>query len=132
MGRLQQLRFFMENLVKIPFVRGDPSLIAFLSCQDDKDFEAAREQTSKLTVFTDQSEGTVAWREGLATSSPLNWDRLIYDFKNQLDVFERDAKTLSQGAEVSVVGCVEYPPSHPPPALCRTLCPYFGPCSSVL
>jgi len=72
-ARLQLLRLFLEELVRIPFVRGDPSLTAFLSCNDDKEFEAAKESTGRLTIFTDQSEGLAAWRDGLADSRPLHW-----------------------------------------------------------
>ena len=53
--------------MRVPFLRSDPSLVAFLSVQDDKDFAAAKEQTgvAKLTVFNSQEEGAEAWREAV-------------------------------------------------------------------
>jgi len=37
--------------------------VAFLSCQDEKEFEAAKLQTAQQSLLTDLSEGAVAWRE---------------------------------------------------------------------
>jgi hypothetical protein len=69
------LRYFMNDLTRIPFVRSDSSLLAFLSCQDggvlecsarcahsecvctDKDFATAKEVTGKITYAEDQTEG---------------------------------------------------------------------------
>ena len=104
-ARLQLLRYFIDELVRIPFVRGDPSLTAFLSCQDDKDFEAAKEQTAKLTVMTDQSEGLAAWRDGLAASSPQHWDRIVNDFKGQIEQVEKNAKLLRASVD-SYIDCL--------------------------
>jgi hypothetical protein len=63
LARLQQLRLFLSSLVAIHLVRGDPGLIAFLSCQDETEFEAAKAQCAQLTMLTDLSEGAVAWRQ---------------------------------------------------------------------
>jgi hypothetical protein len=63
LNRLQQLRFFLSSLVKIHLLRGDPGVVAFLSCQDEKEFEAAKLQTAQQSLLTDLSEGAVAWRE---------------------------------------------------------------------
>lgn len=57
MMRQQLLRYFLTDLVRIPFVRSDPSLDVFLSCQDDKNFAEQKEQTAKLTPEQNVSEG---------------------------------------------------------------------------
>jgi hypothetical protein len=81
-----------DGVMRIPFVRGDPSVSAFLTLQDQDEFGAAKEQTGQVPWNKDLSEGIVAWRDGVSASSPKHWDRLINDFKVQLDQIEKDAK----------------------------------------
>ena len=40
--RMRMLGLFLQNLVEIPFVRGDASVLAFLSVQNEGEFETAR------------------------------------------------------------------------------------------
>lgn len=38
-NRMRMLGIFLEQLIQIPYVRGDPSVLAFLSVQNEQEFE---------------------------------------------------------------------------------------------
>ena len=41
-NRMRMLGIFLEYLIQIPYVRGDPSVLAFLSVQNEQEFDAAK------------------------------------------------------------------------------------------
>lgn len=85
-NRMSQLHLFMQQLCKIPFLRTDPSLQAFLSVQNEKEFKILVESCKNIMSDEEQSQGLVLWNT-LITQNEVNADaeRLITDFKRQLD-----------------------------------------------
>ena len=102
---MQLLRHFMDGLCAVPCLCSDASFLAFLSSQSDKEFGAAKQQTAKLTLNEDFTEGASAWKAAVSENSlPSNWDRVIYDFKRQLDDIERGLKPLKRATDGLIEG----------------------------
>lgn len=101
--RQQLLRYFLEDLARIPFLLSDPSLLAFLSIQDPKEFAAAQTKTSQIHAASDSNEGIVQWRAALSSFIlPLTWDRTVVDFQRQLDAMEANLKALHKAVQSHV------------------------------
>jgi len=85
-SRMAQLNLYLESIVEIPFLRSDTALLAFLSVQDDRDWEKAQAATSTATCFTDQTEGCVMWRTVANQSTmPGNAERILQDLAKQIE-----------------------------------------------
>ena len=98
--RLLLLRYFLEDLSRIPFIKSDASFQSFLSVQDDKEFAAAKEQTGNIDAAVDTNEGIAVWREAVTTfPCPLTWDRAVADFKSQLDVLDSNIKQIRKSID---------------------------------
>lgn len=111
--RMQLLRHFVNGLSAIPFVRSDASLLAFLSCQGDRDWQAAKESTAKATLMTDIAEGTSLWKGAVANCDmPTSWDRTIHDFRRQLDVIESCLRNLRKALDALTDGSDIYSKSQ--------------------
>jgi hypothetical protein len=84
--RMRMLSIFLEKIVNIPYVRGDSSVLAFLSIQNEKEWEEAQKQTALEDLFTSKSTGCQMWRKTLASAViPENGQRILLDFISQLD-----------------------------------------------
>jgi hypothetical protein len=91
-NRMQQLQLFMHQLCRIPFLRTDPSLHSFLSVQNEKEFK----QITEAPVNVTNGGGADNWTNvGLnmwiklvdhTVINPLTAERLVGDFKRQLDL----------------------------------------------
>ncbi|GMH77840.1 hypothetical protein TrST_g12448 [Triparma strigata] len=93
--RMRMLGIFLENLVQIPYVRGDPSVLAFLSVQNESEFDAAKTATAIPDLFSDTSAGAIKWRDALRSATiPHNGQRVLMDFINQLEYLEGHLKKL--------------------------------------
>ena len=98
--RMRMLGYFLQNLVEIPYVRGDASVLAFLSVQNEGEFESARTATSVPDLFTDTSAGAVKWRDALRSAEiPHNGQRVLMDFIGQLEYLEAHLKKLTVSAK---------------------------------
>lgn len=85
-NRNAQLQLFMRQICSIPFLRTDSSLKAFLSVQDEKEFETIVKSNSKGDLAIEETEGALAWQALLAqTPIPEDADRAVVDVKRQLD-----------------------------------------------
>ena len=94
-NRMRMLGLFLEQLIQIPYVRGDPSVLAFLSVQNEKEFEAAKTATAIPDLFTDTSAGAIKWRDALRSATiPHNGQRVLMDFISQLEYLEGHLKKL--------------------------------------
>ncbi len=85
-NRMAQLNQFMQQICKIPFLRTDPSLVAFISIQNEKEFKHFMD-IPRSTTDSD-GEGMKLWLQ-LVDKTVINShdaDRLIADFKRQLDI----------------------------------------------
>lgn len=91
-NRMLQLHLFMQQLSTIPFLRTDPSFHSFLSVQNEKEFKQLTE--SSLNVANGGGSdnytnvGLSMWFKLVdnTPSNPIVADRLIADFKRQLDI----------------------------------------------
>jgi len=94
-NRMRMLGLFLEYLVQIPYVRGDPSVLAFLSVQNEQEFDAAKAATAIADLFTDTSAGAIKWRDALRSATiPHNGQRVLMDFITQLEYLEGHLKKL--------------------------------------
>jgi len=92
---MRMLGLFLEYLVQIPYVRGDPSVLAFLSVQNEQEFDAAKAATAIADLFTDTSAGAIKWRDALRSATiPHNGQRVLMDFITQLEYLEGHLKKL--------------------------------------
>jgi hypothetical protein len=85
-NRMAQLNQFMQQICKIPFLRTDPALVAFISIQNEKEFKYYMDSPQSAT--SSYSEGMKLWLT-LVDKTAINdhdADRLISDFKRQLDI----------------------------------------------
>jgi hypothetical protein len=88
-SRMAQLHMFAQQICRIPFLRTDPSLHAFISLQSEKDFKTAVDQgVEKVAAYENwDNEGLNSWLSAIE-SCPLNMvdtSRTIGDFHRQLD-----------------------------------------------
>ena len=99
--RMRMLGIFLENLVQIPYVRGDPSVLAFLSVQNETEFESAKTATALPDLFSDTSAGAIKWRDALRSATiPHNGQRVLMDFIHQLEYLEGHLKKLVTSTKV--------------------------------
>jgi hypothetical protein len=98
--RMRMLGLFLQNLVEIPYVRGDASVLAFLSVQNESEFDSARTATALPDLFSDTSAGAVKWRDALRSAEiPHNGQRVLMDFISQLEYLEAHLKKLVVSAK---------------------------------
>ncbi len=91
--RQQHLRYFLDGVGRIPVLRSDPSLQAFLSIQDLKEFAAAKESTASIEAENDLNEGIQGWRAAVTGfKPPMTWDRGVADYTRQLDAMDGNLK----------------------------------------
>eukprot|EP01038_Epipyxis_sp_PR26KG_P004706 gene4706-6606_t len=114
-NRLAQLGLFLEQISKIPFLRTDPSLLSFISVQSDKEFKQIVETTPSTSSYSsisalkkstshdestsgiENNEGLKLWKSLLKTNEFNNEvDRLISDFKRQLDLLKTVFESLGK------------------------------------
>jgi hypothetical protein len=75
-------------------------VLAFLSVQNESEFESARSATSLHDLFTDTSAGAVKWRDALRSASiPHNGQRVLMDFISQLEYLEGHLRKLTVSAK---------------------------------
>jgi hypothetical protein len=71
-SRMRGLNIFMEKLANNAYLRGDPSLLAFISVADPSAWEAAKVAGETVPV----SQGLTVWRNALTKAVvPENSDR---------------------------------------------------------
>lgn len=89
-NRMIQLQIFMQALIKIPFVRTDPSFLSFISTQDEKEFKQLTEMKKEQMIFdnfTDDNTGLDIWNTIINSQTiDTDADRPITDFKRQLEL----------------------------------------------
>ena len=70
------LNMFMEEMVAGPYLRTDKSLLAFISVQDSRDWEAAKKATAQTTETTyDDRDFAVrgCWLTTHCVCGPQGW-----------------------------------------------------------
>jgi hypothetical protein len=87
-NRMIQLHIFMQALIKIPFVRTDPSFLSFISMQDEREFKQLTELKKELpSLNVGDNPGFDLW---ITMIDPqvidADADRPITDFKRQLEL----------------------------------------------
>lgn len=98
-SRMRLLGIFLNRCCESPYLRGDQAMLAFLSTQNDKDWEAAKLETCKSDLFSDQSVGAINWKRNVIEQDPPhNSDRIILDFRTQLDWMESVTKAIAKRA----------------------------------
>lgn len=92
--RMRLLNLFLNSLVSVPFLRDDESLIAFLSLQATKDWEKTQTlHSSPISEIT--TVGYRSWVRNLDEFvEPANSERMILDFKRQLDLLKEQFRLL--------------------------------------
>lgn len=94
---------FVENVCKNPYLRGDSSVLAFLSTQSDRDWDAARTEFGATDLFSDTSAGCTRWRESVTNiKQDPNGERVLTDVRGQLDGLERELRNLRDRAAAMV------------------------------
>ena len=107
--RMRALAKFLSEVVANPFLRGDASVIQFLSNQVEKDFEKAKATTSQTNMFSDSYIGCVAWRDYvLYNPAPDNMDRVVLDIRKQLDFLEKCYTSLLASTKRFAIKAGEY------------------------
>tara|TARA_B110000305_G_C19363072_1_gene600450 strand:- start:423 stop:1136 length:714 start_codon:yes stop_codon:yes gene_type:complete len=87
------------NHKQIPYLRGDDSVLAFLSVQTEKDWEQAQQVTAQPNLWNSASQGSIKWREALRSAEiPHNGLRILMDFITQLDYMEGHLKKMVNDA----------------------------------
>lgn len=70
-------------------------MLAFLSVQNESEFDAAKTATAIPDLFSDTSAGAIKWRDALRSATiPHNGQRVLMDFINQLEYLEGHLKKL--------------------------------------
>jgi len=89
------LHLFLEKIVAIPYLRGDESVLAFLSVQQQNEWEQAQQVTSVPSLWNSSSKGSANWRDALRSAEiPHNGARILMDFITQLDYMDGHLKKL--------------------------------------
>jgi len=97
--RMRMLGLFLEKVVSIPYLRGDESLLAFLSVQQQVEWEQAQQVTAVPSLWNSSCKGSVNWRDALRSAEiPHNGARILMDFITQLDYLEGHLKKLVAGS----------------------------------
>lgn len=108
-NRMSQLHMFMQQLCRIPFVRTDPSLHAFISVQSERDFKTVVDQgVEKLSAYENwPNPGLDSWFAIIEPCSltAVDVNRTIGDFSRQLenirtvlDQMERECRSTGRKA----------------------------------
>mmetsp|Transcript_24749 Transcript_24749/g.32321 ORF Transcript_24749/g.32321 Transcript_24749/m.32321 type:complete len:497 (+) Transcript_24749:31-1521(+) len=97
--RMRLLGIFLDQVVQVPYLRTDNSLLAFLSAQSEAEWTSQKQTTGQLTVLTDTSPGCNRWKEDISNVHlPPNVDRLLQETRERLN---RMAQVQLQSAEAS-------------------------------
>lgn len=104
-NRMAQLNQFMSQLSKIPFVRTDPALSAFISVQSERDFKLFCEAAAAPSAAGAEADnqGLLLW-QALLDKVEINAsdaDRCISDFKRQLDVLRTTLDQIDKECRVA-------------------------------
>jgi hypothetical protein len=88
-SRMAQLHMFAQQICRIPFLRTDPSLHAFISLQSEKDFKTAVDHgVEKVAAYENwNNEGLNSWLAAIESCSlsTVDTSRTIGDFQRQLE-----------------------------------------------
>jgi hypothetical protein len=113
-SRMAQLHLFLTFIFKIPFLRKDPSLHNFLTVRDEKDFKTITEAPFDVASGGGrenwQNVGLSMWHklvDGTAVAA-ADCDRLINDFKRQLELLHNTLKALDKECRAAGGRAVAY------------------------
>ncbi len=100
-NRMAQLNQFISQLSRIPFLRTDASLMAFISVQNEKEFKQFTDSTANGKVSSNDNGGSEGLRLWLTLVdkteiNPNDADRCIQDFKRQMDVLRATLDQLDK------------------------------------
>ena len=96
-SRMRGLNLFLMHISQIPYLRSDVSVLAFVSIQDDTEWEAAKKQTGTMD---DAGEGHLRWMRALRSCAlPNNVDRILLDIKQQIEPLEKQTQVIYNAAK---------------------------------
>ena len=82
---MRLLGLFLENVVAIPFLRTDTALTAFLSIQNEKEWDKARSSMeTTMDLFTDNTIGCVKVTRGRSSSDDDDDDGIEMTMEDSL------------------------------------------------
>ena len=106
-SRMRGLNLFLMHLSLVPYFRDDASVLAFVSIQDDKEWEAAKKQT---VTMDNAGEGHLRWFRALRSCAlPDHVDRILLDIKQQVEPKKANPSHLQCGKKAGreKCGCIQ-------------------------
>jgi len=107
--RMRLLGIFLDQVVQVPFLRTDASLLAFLSAQSDAEWTTQKQISAGTTVLTDESPGCSRWKEEISKADlPVNVDRILAEMTQRLVPLGQTVQECANSSKELLDACKDY------------------------